>query len=277
MAIKIWSTDIAWVYVWGTLAQAVYVGDVKVRPSSSWDMSKWTLAQTSSALSGTWWEWISFKPDGTRMYLVHDGLHVYSLNTPFDISQFTEIEFYQGLCYGDIYIKPDWTKAYWFQWGSDAQILREYTLNTPWDFSTATETANKSIGSWACRWVAISNDGTKFAITTAPWYNYLYQFTCSTPWTLSTWWSTTRTSSAWGSSCAFWKDGTMFFKQINESVTYLTYWTLTTPYNAATLTSTWTKTVWQNRAWWIWFNQEWTMCFIVWWWNSTNYVTKYTL
>lgn len=251
----------------------IYVWTNLVRPTS-WDMSKWTLAQTSSALSWTWWGWVSLKPDGTRLYLSHGNVEQYNLSTPFNISSLTS-SYTLSTSAEDIYFKPDWTAL--FVMYNDGQAIYKYTLSTAWDLSTATYSQQKATTSYRGRGLYLTTDGKKIFYSWHQNYARSYVCTLSTARDLSTASSWTQTLSNWAISCWFGNNWKMYFEQINETTTDLTYLNCSTPYDLSTATAWGTKNVWKCRAWGIRFDEWWTMCFMVWGWSSTNYVTKYTL
>lgn len=117
---------------------------------------------------------LTFKPDGTRIYIVgfndespQQGiLFEYSLSIPWDISTasfvgFTDVTGDVGDAPQKILFKPDGTKAFFLNFDSD--LVWEYSLSTPWDYSTA-DLANPEIFSVleednAPTGLAIKNDG----------------------------------------------------------------------------------------------------------------------
>lgn len=246
-----------------------------------WDMNKWTLAQTSPALSNTWRAWISMNPDWSRMYLCRAWyVYQYNLQNPYDISSIPTPSYtlytWTPQC-EDLFFRKDGYVLYILYW--DWASIRRYDLSIAWDLSTAVYN-NQELStpnpSWT-RWLYITPDWNKIFISSHQSYYKSWMCTLSTARNLTTASSWTQTLSNAGVSCTFWNNGKLYFTQINESTSDLTYRTCTTPYDLSTSSVTWTKNVGRCRACWIWFNNEWTICMMVWGWTSTNYVTKYTL
>lgn len=249
---------------------------IYIRVDEWWDMNNWTLAQTSSALSGTWRVWAAMKPDGTRMYLSRDKyFYQCDLSTPFDISSYTQTSIFEWYQIEDIHFKPDGTKCYCLWWNPDASYIREYSLSTPWDMSTATQTAQVQKETWQ-RWLYITPDWTTVFISKASYDQWIRKYTLSTPWSLSTI-GTATNYSGHGVSIRFGNNWKLMFIQEDNTSGNLTYKELSTPYDINSVVSTNTKSVWSLRACWLWFNDEGTICVMVWGWDNTNYITKYTL
>lgn len=250
--------------------------------SGGWDMNNRALAQTSSWLSGNWYGWVFFNSDGTKIYFTTFFNKIYesSLSTPYDLSLISQSKYLDttsdNIYPEDIHLSTDGTKLYtidWYNW-----TIYEYGLSTAWDVSTATLTWN-SVWPFTAfiRWLYITPDGKEIFITQHNSTTY-YHITMSTAWDLSTaWTSVTWTSSIWWLSIWIWNWGSFIAGQWSENTSNLDYGTLSTPYNLSTATDTWTKNIWVTRAGWIWFNNSWTMCVMIWWWSGTNYITKYTL
>jgi len=263
---------LTWMYIWQT----------KVRPSGierKGDMDNWALAQTSSALSWTWWGWISMNPDGTKLYLSQwTYAREYSLWTAYDISSIPSPTYTLSIwsAIEDLCFSPDGTKLYIVYW--DWVSVRKYDLSTAWDLSTAVynQELNTPSPNWT-RWLYVTPDWTKIFISSHQSYSKSWMCTLSTAWDLSTASSWTQTLSNGWVSCCFGDNWKLYFTQINESTSNLTYMTLSTEYDLSTVTSTDTKNIGRMRAWGIWFKADWTICMMVWWGSSTNYVTKYTL
>jgi len=83
---------------------------------------------------------MSFKPDGTRLYLSgsdHHRIYMYNITTAFDLT----VNAYAGSAYvntshqfpGGIALKPDGTKL--FHTSGASNQVAQYTLGNPWDFS----------------------------------------------------------------------------------------------------------------------------------------------
>jgi len=94
---------------------------------------------------------ISFKPDGTKMYVigtVGDDVNEYDLSTAWDIStavflQSKSVAAQEANPF-DVFFNPDGTKMYII--GSTGDAVDEFTLSTAWDVSTAVFVQNKFVG-----------------------------------------------------------------------------------------------------------------------------------
>ena len=120
--------------------------------STPWDITSATYASKTfvgdaQALG------MFFKPDGTKFYVCEDGggtsVIEYDLGTPWDITtavlsgdtfDFSAL-FSRGF---GIFFKPDGTEMY--LWDGDNMVIRQYTLATAWDITTATHTNSFSPG-----------------------------------------------------------------------------------------------------------------------------------
>lgn len=86
-----------------------------------------------------------------------------------------------------IYLKPDGTKMYII--GSNANIVFQYSMSTPWDVSTGSYdsksyNANTDFGGQAARDVQFKPDGTKMYLMGRQ--DKILHYTLSTPWDVST-------------------------------------------------------------------------------------------
>lgn len=254
----------------------------QIRPAASWDMDKWVLSQTSSWLSDIWRWWIFFNQDGTKIFLTQYGnngrIYECALSTPYDITTINNFNKYISLQYPeDIHFSEDWTKMVILKNDASPYQIKRYTLSTARDISTATNDQNISRNQGWDRGLYITPDGKNIYVGTAWSTHQVEKYILSTAWDLTTAWTSTVVSSTlWWIWIWFGNNWKMLFKQ-NEWESDLSYYNLSTPYDLSTATLGWTKNVWTNRAWGIWFNNNWTMCTIVWWGTGTNYITKYTL
>ena len=142
---------------------------------SSWNVSGATYDNVSFLLSGqdTQPTDVTFKPDGTKMYMVgltNDRVYQYTLSTPWDLSTATydSVSFLVSGQEPDPYqvaFKPDGTKMYVL--GSTNNRIYQYTLSIPWDISTASyddinfSTASQDIQPYG---LDFKSDGTKMYI-----------------------------------------------------------------------------------------------------------------
>lgn len=253
------------------------------KQDSWWDLSKWTLAQTSSALSSTWYGWVHFNNDWTKIYLTQYGngwkIYEWTLSTAYDLSTMSLTNSLSVQYPEDIHFSWDGTKMFIVKSDSSPYRILRYTLSTAWSLSTATQDQYIDRGSNADRWLYITPDGKNIYISTRSWSNDgLIKYTLSTAWDLSTAWTEQSISNTlWWISIWFGDDWKILFTS-TEWISTIRYYNLSTAYDLSTITESWTLNIaWATRAWWMWFNDTWTMCAIVWWGGSTNYVTKYTL
>ena len=115
--------------------------------STPWDVSTASYLQNFSVASQTLGpSGLSFKPDGTKMYVSSNNTPVrvyeYSLSSTWDISTASYVQGFDVSSQENIprgvAFKPDGTKMYVN--GSGGNDVNEYSLSTPWDISTATFT-----------------------------------------------------------------------------------------------------------------------------------------
>jgi 6-phosphogluconolactonase (cycloisomerase 2 family) len=119
--------------------------------STPWDVSSASYLQNFSvAVQETVPTGFTFKPDGTKMYVVGfngRAVNEYDLSTPWDVSSASYLQNFsvavqetgpQGL-----FFKPDGTKMYVI--GDSGDDVNEYDLSTPWDVSSASYLQNFSV------------------------------------------------------------------------------------------------------------------------------------
>ncbi len=152
------------------------------------DKSKDVNAQDSTPLS------ITFKPDGTKMYMVgssNDRIYQYTLSTIWDMStaSYDSIYKYVGdqdtAPYG-VTFKPDGSKMYMV--GSQHDTVYQYDLSTLWDVSTATyDYKFKNVNSEDTfpADVTFKPDGSKMYMVGGS-NDTVYQYALSTIWDVST-------------------------------------------------------------------------------------------
>jgi|13_taG_2_1085334.scaffolds.fasta_scaffold17176_1 sugar lactone lactonase YvrE len=134
---------------------------------------------------------ISFKPDGTKMFVVGatgSDINEYNLSSAWDVSSSSYVQNFSvsaqiGQVGGAVF-KPDGTKVYITDINGDD--VNEYDLSTAWDISTASYTQNFSIASqgtapWS---VFFKTDGTKMYFIDST--NDVYEYNLSTAWNIST-------------------------------------------------------------------------------------------
>jgi 6-phosphogluconolactonase (cycloisomerase 2 family) len=137
---------------------------------------------------------ITFKPDGTKMYIVgsgNDTVYQYTLSTAWDISTASYAS--KSLSVNaqssnprGISFKPDGTKMYIVGLISDSVF--QYTLSTAWDMATASyasKTISVSSQDTNPQGIAMKSDGTEMYIVGST-NDKIYQYTLSTVWDIST-------------------------------------------------------------------------------------------
>lgn len=165
--------------------------------STAWDITTAT-GNGSKAMSSNGITGIYFKPDGTKVYVVHfysSVVYQYTLATPWDITTSSYDSVSKSLGTGNHYtfaFKQDGTAIYAVNSYSDD--VKQFNLSSAWDLSTASATADatlstpSSIGYYK-NGAAFSSDGTRlFLVTTASGSTdaRIKQYNLSTPWDVST-------------------------------------------------------------------------------------------
>ena len=137
---------------------------------------------------------ITFKSDGTKMYLLGDGtdnVYQYSLSTAWDLSTASydstsfSVSSQDSNPYG-IEFKPDGTKMYILGLATDN--IYQYSLSTAWDVSTASyDSVSFSVSSQDgfAYSIIFNDDGTSFYVLGTT-NGTVYQYTMSTAYDLST-------------------------------------------------------------------------------------------
>ena len=154
--------------------------------TASYDSVSFSVASQETGING-----IFFKPDGTKMYLsgnVNDSAYQYSLSTAWDLStaSYDSVSFSvasQETNVLNIFFKSDGTKMY-ILGGNDTY---QYSLSTAWDLSTASyDSVSFSMRGQDLnhRGLLFKSDGTKMYTTGL--YDFVYQYSLSTAWDLST-------------------------------------------------------------------------------------------
>lgn len=135
---------------------------------------------------------LSFKPDGSKMYVAgtgNDVLYQYSLSTDWDVSSasYDSVSFSVSSQAGQpkAFFKPDGTKFYVADNGSDA--VYEYVMSTAWDLSTASyNSVSFSVSSQDAtpQGFTFKADGTKMYVVGFS-NTSIFQYSLSTAWDLS--------------------------------------------------------------------------------------------
>lgn len=130
-----------------------------------------------------------------------------------------------------IFFKPDGTELYYTAHNSTS--VRQYTLSTPWDVTTATYTSAFSSSLSGAYSIALSSDGLNMYLSKD---TGIFQHTLSTAWDISTaTYSQTSSSSVLEEFC-FNPDGTKIVYYQN-SLNRLYYANLSTPWDISTINS----------------------------------------
>lgn len=146
--------------------------------------------QESSGSTG-----VFLKPDGTKIYSIGygaDKVSEYDFATAYDISTATFNQSSSALTSQDnfprtIAFKPDGTKMYMI--GVQNHKVYQYSLSTAWDVSTLSyESKDFYVYNQEpypeC--VSFKSDGTKMYVSGSQYGNYIYQYSLSTAWDVST-------------------------------------------------------------------------------------------
>ena len=193
-------TDVAFksdgtkLYVIGSESDSVF----QYTLSTAWDLS--TASYDSVSFSVLTQEdgavGLAFKSDGTKMYVLGtitgDAVYQYSLSTAWNPSTATydtvslDVSA-QNTNPSSMAFKSDGTKLYVIGNATNAAIY-QYTLSTAWDLSTASYDSvslNVSAQEVTPVGLAFKTDGKKM-YTTGASNDFIYQYTLSTAWDLST-------------------------------------------------------------------------------------------
>jgi DNA-binding beta-propeller fold protein YncE len=151
--------------------------------STAWDISTASYNQNFSVASQeTTPQGISFKPDGTKMYVTGqtgDDVNEYNLSTSWDISTASYSQNFsisaQDIDPTDVFFKPDGLKMY--VTGNAGDAVYKYDLSTAWDISTASYSHNFSVSAQdsSPSGVFFKPDGTKMYVV-ATSSDTIYQY-----------------------------------------------------------------------------------------------------
>jgi len=141
-------------------------------------------------VANTYQSGLYFKPDGTKFFTVNyrdDAIHQYSLSTAWDIGTASADNVTLSV-YADernptgLFFKPDGTKLYII--GTYYKYVRQYSLSTAWDLSTASLEESYYVNITQIRCIQFNDDGTRFYVT-AQSSDLIYQYDTSTAWNVS--------------------------------------------------------------------------------------------
>jgi len=176
-------------YVAGNSNDSVYEYNL----STAWDVSTASYNQNFSVASqDTNPQALSFKPDGTKMYVLGndgDDVNEYTLSTAWDISTASYSQNFsvsaQEAFPSGMFFKPDGAKMYVV--GRSGDDVNEYDLSTAWDISTASYSQNFSVSAQDTNPEGLSfkADGTKMYII-GDTGDDVNEYNLSTAWDIST-------------------------------------------------------------------------------------------
>jgi DNA-binding beta-propeller fold protein YncE len=135
---------------------------------------------------------ISFKPDGTKMYVIGntgDNVNEYDLSTAWDITTASYLQNFsvrpQDTSPTGLFFKPDGTKMYVM--GNSGDDVNEYDLSTAWDVSTSSYLQNSYVGfqELSPQDISFKPDGTKMYVIGNSNDN-VNEYDLSTAWDITT-------------------------------------------------------------------------------------------
>ena len=174
-------TDGTRMYVQGLAFDRIRQYDLSV----AWDIS--TAVEVGHAVTGTNFENVYIKPDGTKFWdhNTTDDIYQYSMSTPWDITTETPINNKDHVSNNAIAFSPDGTKFYLATTHPAAQLY-EYDLSVAWDTNTSSlvQTADWVPPHVGAQGLVFNPNGTGLIISNT---DLLYEFSLSTPWDISTW------------------------------------------------------------------------------------------
>jgi sugar lactone lactonase YvrE len=162
--------------------------------AAAWDISKASYSYQSFSVVAqeTVPNGITFKPDGTKMYIVGatgDDVNEYNLSIAWDITTASYLQNFsvaaQEIVPEGLFFKPDGTKMYIV--GSDTDSVYEYDLSTAWDISSASYLQAFSVAAQdtSPQGLFFKPDGTKMYIV-GNTGDDINEYDLSTPWDIST-------------------------------------------------------------------------------------------
>jgi DNA-binding beta-propeller fold protein YncE len=214
-------TDGTKLYIIGVSGDEVNEYDL----STAWDIRTASYLQNFSVASQTTAPiGVSFKPDGTEMYVLEDStsdeIHEYSLSSAWDISTASFVSTYvfsvSGTAPDAFYVAPDGLNLYILSSDVDDGYLKRFTMSSAWDFSTRSASTSLSVLSTlgsSLEGIFFKPDGTKGYVIRSSGDDQIIEFSLSTPWDITTI-SVTTNFLVFGVTPTdlFWKDdGTQFW------------------------------------------------------------------
>ena len=188
----LFKTDGTKMYVLGSGNRVVYQYSLSTAfdlSTASYDSVSFSVTSQESAAQS-----FSFKPDGTKMYVVGstaDTVFQYSLSTAWDIStaSYDSVSFsvssQSSVPYG-LFFRPDGTNFYICD--ASANQVFQYTLSTAWDLTSSSYTRTfdaATAGTETYQELTFKPDGTKMYIMDG-FNKEVEEYTLSTAWDIST-------------------------------------------------------------------------------------------
>ena len=199
--------------------------------STAWDISTATFLQLFSVAAQEIEPMgLSFKPDGTKMYVLGKqgkDVNEYNLSTAWDVSSASYSQNFsvstQDTGPEGVFFKPDGTKMYIV--GSTGIDVNEYDLSTAWDISTATFLQLFSVAAQQTtpRGVFFKPDGTKMYIVGIS-SAFIHEYNLSTAWDVSSASYSQNVTVPSGSNDLFFKpDGSKLYVMVGTGDTVYQY------------------------------------------------------
>ena len=176
-------------YVLGRANASVFEYDL----GTAWDVTTASYLQSFSIYSEEWSPTaVSFKSDGSKMYIIGDAsreVHEYDLSTSWDVTTASYLQAYsvssQDTKPEGLFFRPDGTKMYVS--GDQDNDINEYDLSTAWDVTTASYVQNFSVQSQTQfpYNLFFETHGSKMYIVVGV-TNGVYEYDLGTNWDIST-------------------------------------------------------------------------------------------
>ena len=214
--------------------------------SSAWDPASAVYTGKSVAIPITRLNdaGLFFKPDGTMMFTTgpqFDNVHVFDLSTAWDLSTASQSS---SATIGapvtnpnSLFFKPDGTELYVYCSGTGE--IHQFTLATPWDYSTRSFTASSTGVQNGALGLYFKDDGTIAYVIKS---GRVYAYDLSTAWDISTVGSSSNFLLVNGAtnSVHLGDNGNKLYAVFNDSNSVRTVrsWDLTTPWDVTTATKT---------------------------------------
>jgi len=163
--------------------------------SSGWNVATISLTYELDVSSDfTYTTGVEFKPDGTVMYVtggsgVSYKIVTYQLSTPWNLSSATKLNQISISSPGGIRFKPDGTSVFILDF-SNPDIIREYSIATPWNITTRSGSAVNSLNITTFTedndilGFTFNSDGTKLFVASEG-SSSIYEFDLN-PWQINT-------------------------------------------------------------------------------------------